>query len=248
MIMRRLLYSAFNLVSVKYFTWMVSLSLLLLLLFTALSVWVMQSGKIKVMPQIRHFWNKFWSQNGKCHLQAILKCWSGLYKVGMRNILDVAWVQVTESKDFGKSSRGREVCWRQNRGSLRTPWPGMFLGASRTGNRKYATILGSIWPFSLLLLFGHISGSSLRRRAWHSEENNWQSTACCLGEWNGSAVWTNNSSYCIHRTSRLSGSFLRYWRLYFIDEEAEVRRQSASPVVMQPERKKPGHLFLWTWL
>lgn len=51
-IMRRLLYSAFNLMSVKYFTLMVSL---LLLFFIALSVWVMQSGKIKVTAQIQHF-------------------------------------------------------------------------------------------------------------------------------------------------------------------------------------------------
>ena len=74
MIMRRLLYSAFNLVSVKYFTSMVSL---LLLLFIALSVWVMQSGKIKVIPQIQHFRNNSLSQNIKCHLQAVLRCWLG---------------------------------------------------------------------------------------------------------------------------------------------------------------------------
>ena len=79
MIMRRLLYSAFNLVSVKYFTLMVSL--LLLLLFIVLSVWVMQSGKIKVIPQIRHLQNNnSLSQDGKCHLQAVLNCSLGSAK------------------------------------------------------------------------------------------------------------------------------------------------------------------------
>ena len=72
MIMRRLLHSAFNLVSVKYFALIVSL---LLLLFIVLSVWVMQWGKIKVIPQIWHLQNNSsLSRDGKCHLQAVLSC------------------------------------------------------------------------------------------------------------------------------------------------------------------------------
>lgn len=126
-IMRRLLYSAFNLVSVKYFTLMVSL---LLLLFIVLSVWVMQSGKIKVLPQIWHLQNSnSLSQDGKCHLQAALNCLLGSTRVGLG----------MSPASCGRKQLGQEGL---HRGLLEAvPGASQDPGA-RPGNRKAAMGVG----------------------------------------------------------------------------------------------------------
>lgn len=119
----RLLYSAFNLVSVKYFTLMPSS--LLLLSSTALPIWVMQSSKIKVLLQ-------FWlppplhlsqnSLNGKCPLQVVSKClinWGWRWGGGEKSrvfLVASSWRRNTAACWMKVVSRNRHVARSQRTG------------------------------------------------------------------------------------------------------------------------------------
>ena len=63
-------------------------------------------------------------------------------------------------------------------------------------------------------------------RAWVSEGNPQKQfiVNCLLLSWAKGINSMSSSSYCFHRTSRLSGSSLRHWCLHFIDGETEAGR------------------------
>lgn len=152
---------------------------------------------------------------------------------------------MTESNKFKKKSISGETYRRQNWGSLRTLRTGMLAGVRSTGKQKAAKSVGSTGASSLLPSLSYLPASALRARAWHSEESDLQSVACCSAEWKESVVWMTNSSCCIHRTKRLSGSFLRYWCLCFIDKEAECITWCPTARMQSPGLSAPATVLGW---